>query len=189
MVRPCALFASDFMLTSASGVFPGRGRAIWRDWYTHEVVNATTGGLTTLDAPLGHINVHIRDGSAILLHAKPAYTIEQTRQGPYELLVSQDAHGNAFVDAYIDDGVTAQPTPSRVVKFHAREGALVISSTGTFNVKQLLETVTILGTAKPARVIVGGHTVQSWQYFAAEEKLVVSELHINLDHTTTVSWR
>ncbi|KAJ7473456.1 family 31 glycoside hydrolase, partial [Mycena latifolia] len=43
---------------TVDGIFPGRGKTIWRDWYTGAVVNATAGGNTTLAAPLGHIPVH-----------------------------------------------------------------------------------------------------------------------------------
>ena len=50
--------------------------------------------------------MHIRDGSALLLHAAPAYTIHDTRAGPYSLLVSQAADGYAFGTAYLDDGET-----------------------------------------------------------------------------------
>lgn len=172
----------------ALGIFPGRGQVIWRDWYTHKVVNATAGGNTTLEAPLGHINVHIRGGSALLLHENPAYTVEETRQGPYALLVALDAHGSVFGDAYIDDGVSAQPTPSRVVKFHAAGGTLSVGGSGLFSVKQPLETITVLSIAEPRTVNVGEHAVQSWQYFAAEQKLVVSKLRISLDQATTISW-
>ena len=172
------------------GVFPGRGHVIWRDWYTHKAVNVSaTGGLTTLDAPLGHINVHVRDGSALLLHANPAYTVEETRQGPYALLVSLDSRGRAFGDAYIDDGVSAQPTPNRVVKFHSAGGTLSVGSSGSFNVKQPLETITILGATKPKAVTASGHAVQSWQYFAPEKKLVISKLHISLNQATSISWK
>ncbi|KXN85898.1 hypothetical protein AN958_10740 [Leucoagaricus sp. SymC.cos] len=48
---------------------------------------ANSGQPTTLPAPLTHINVHVRDGSVPLLHATPAYTIEETRKGSYSLLV------------------------------------------------------------------------------------------------------
>src|ERR1700733_4006377 len=78
------------------GIFPGRGNVVWRDWYTHDIVEYTSGVAMTLTAPLGHINVHVRDGSAILLHAVPAYTIEETQQGPFSLLVSLSADSQAF---------------------------------------------------------------------------------------------
>jgi hypothetical protein len=100
--------------STVAGVFPGRGRSVWRDWYTHEVVDAAPGANVTLAAPLGHINVHVRDGAAILLHAAPAYTVAETRRGPFELLVTQAADGVAMGEAYVDDGESVPPTPSKV---------------------------------------------------------------------------
>ena len=120
----------DPNVTTVAGVFPGRGNTIWRDWYTHKAVNvsSTPGATVTLDAPLGHINVHIRDGSAILLHAKPGYTTTETREGPYELLVSLDKQGRAFGTAYVDDGESVPPTPHTNLKFWAEGGVLFIEA-------------------------------------------------------------
>ena len=111
-------------------------------------------GTATFSAPLGHINVHVRDGSAILLHAEPGYTTTETRAGPYSLLVSQASDGYAFGTAYIDDGISIPPTPNTTVEFHAKKGSLSITSSGSFKVDQSLESVTILGTTKPS---VDGH--------------------------------
>ena len=60
----------------------------------------------TVDAPLGSIPVHVRSGSVLLLHAKAEYTLTETRQGPYALLVSLDNAGVANGVAKIDDGVS-----------------------------------------------------------------------------------
>ena len=162
---------------------------MWRDWYTHASVKANSGTNTTLDAPLGHINVHIRDGSALLLHSKPAYTTTETRQGPYSLLVSPASDGYAFGDAYIDDGESIPPTPSRTLTFRATQNRLTISSEGTFNVKQPLDTVTILGTLKPSVVKANGKEITSWQYLDAVQKLVLSGQSFNLNDGAEISWR
>ncbi|EIW75810.1 glycoside hydrolase family 31 protein [Coniophora puteana RWD-64-598 SS2] len=131
--------------TTVDGIFPGRGSVTWRDWWTHATVNASTsGGNTTLQAPPSTINVHIRDGSALLLHAKPGYTINETRSGPYELLVSLDKGGNAFGTAYVDDGESSPPGDSRTLSFVAQGGALTISSQGGYDIQQKLESVTVL---------------------------------------------
>lgn len=167
---------------------PGRGRATWRDWYTHEVVDSANGGNVTLSAPLGHINVHVRDGAAILLHSKPAYTIEETRQSPFSLLVSLAKDGVAFGDAYIDDGETVPPTPSRTVKFHAAKSSLSITGQGSFTVAQKLETVTILGAQKPQVVTAQGKQVHSWQFIDARDELVISNLAVDFNSPATIAW-
>ncbi|KAI0354754.1 hypothetical protein OH77DRAFT_1496667 [Trametes cingulata] len=177
-------------VTTVDGIFPGQGRVIWRDWYTHEVVNATAGANTTLSAPLGHINVHIRNGSALLLHAQPGYTTTETRGNPFSLLVSQAADGYAFGTAYIDDGESLPPTPNTTLTFRARKGELTIAANGDFNVEQKLETVTVLGaaSAKPNEVKVNGETVDNWEFNEGLERLVIKQLGVDLNRATTVTW-
>ena len=174
----------------SSGIFPGQGRVTWRDWYSHDVVNASISANTTLSAPLGHIPVHIRDGSAILLHSTPGYTIAETLQSPYSLLVSQAADGYAFGTAYFDDGESIPPTPNCNAQFHVSKGSLKIESSGTFTVGPKLETVTILGTEKPTKVEVGGQSVNGWEFFEAQQKLVLSGLDVDLNSpATTITWQ
>lgn len=171
------------------GIFPGRGRAIWRDWYTHDVVKANVGTNTTLDAPLGYINVHVRDGAVILLHSQPGYTITDTLASPYSLLISLAADSYAFGTAYIDDGETVPPTPNRTVEFHVQSGSVHISSVGTFDVGPKLENVTVLGVQKPSKgVTVSGRSVDSWEYLSEQQELVVSGLAIDLNSGATIAW-
>ncbi|KAJ8591089.1 glycoside hydrolase family 31 protein [Rhizopogon salebrosus TDB-379] len=174
--------------TTVDGIFPGRGSVVWRDWYTHAVVNATSGGNTTLDAPIGHINVHIRDNSVLLLHQEPAYTIYETQQGPYALLVSLNAAGTAFGTAYVDDGISFPPGPSRSLTFQAAEGTLTIESMGEFAIQQKLETITVLGVQKPAQVTLDG-PVQGWTWDEATEALVVSSVSVDLNGQVTLAWK
>ncbi|EIW74552.1 glycoside hydrolase family 31 protein [Coniophora puteana RWD-64-598 SS2] len=176
--------------TTVDGIFPGRGTVAWRDWWTHAVVNASTsGGNTTLQAPLSTINVHIRDGSALLLHAEPGYTINETRSGPYELLVSLDKDGNAFGTAYVDDGESDPPGDSRTLSFATQGGALTISSQGSYGIAQKLESVTILGVQKPSSVSVGGQAVGNFTYLDATQELVVRNVTVDLNEGTKVTWQ
>ncbi|RDB29943.1 Alpha-glucosidase [Hypsizygus marmoreus] len=176
-------------VTTVNGIFPGRGNVIWRDWYTHDIVNATRGSHTTLAAPLGHINLHIRDGAAILLHAEPAYTVEETRQGPFSLLVSQSGDGTAFGSAYIDDGVSFPPGPNRILTFSVSKRQIIIDGRGPFIVQQRLTEFTVLGvTPKPNLVYLNGRPIESWLYIAAQGKLVVQKLDVNLNGPVTLRW-
>ncbi|OJA08618.1 hypothetical protein AZE42_04838 [Rhizopogon vesiculosus] len=103
-----AIAARYALLPYWVGIFLGRGSVIWREWYTHAVVNAMSRGNITLDAPISHINVHTRDNSALLLHQEPGYTIYETREGPYVLLVSLNVAGTAFGTAYMDNDTSFQ---------------------------------------------------------------------------------
>ena len=176
-------------LNSLVGIFPGRGCVVWRDWYTHDVVNATSGANTTLPAPLGHINVHIRDRSAILLHAQPTYTIEQTRQGPFSLLVSLSADGQASGTAFVDDGVSNPPGPSTTLSFTGSEGQLMIQAKGTFDIKQPLQDITVLGVKRPTKVMFQGETVKNWIHVEAQNKLVVRKINGDLNSLVVLEWK
>ncbi|KZS93448.1 hypothetical protein SISNIDRAFT_507539 [Sistotremastrum niveocremeum HHB9708] len=175
-------------VTSVDGIFPGQGRVIWRDWWTHDVVNASIGVNTTLQAPLSHINVHIRDGAALLLHKEPAYTVEETRNGPFALLVSLSKNGSAFGSAYLDDGVSFPPGPSKTLSFNVASGGLEISSSGSFQVSQKLDQITILGVSKPDSIQLSGTSIGNWTYTPAQEKLVIPNLGVDLNKDITLDW-
>lgn len=175
--------------SSLIGFLPGRGTVIWRDWYTQEVVENTPGHPVTFAAPLSHINVHVRDGSIILLHSKPAYTIEETRQGPYSLLVFQSSQGLAFGTAYIDDGISNPPGPNRILKFFSAPKQVNISVEGDFQVEQNLTDVTILGVnSRPTSVLLNGHEVDNWTYAQQQGKLVAFQIDSNLNGPLSLEW-
>ncbi|EIN04541.1 hypothetical protein PUNSTDRAFT_47500 [Punctularia strigosozonata HHB-11173 SS5] len=178
--------------TSVTGVFPAG--AVWRDWYTHELVNMNVNGdgngtaTATLDAPLGHINVHVRDGAAMLLHAEPGYTTTETREGPYELLVVLTADGHAQGEAYVDDGISVQPTPSKTVKFVASHGKLTVKPEGKYEIAPKLTRVTILGAPHASSVEVGGKKAAHVSVDAGLQKVVVSGLELDLNRAQTITW-
>jgi alpha-glucosidase len=144
---------------------------------------------TTLAAPLGHINVHVRDGAAILLHQTPAYTVEETRQGPFSLLVTQSMDGHAFGTTYLDDGVSDPPGPSTTVTVRSSKSTVMISAEGAFHITQKLAEVTILGVVhKPNEVFVGDKR-KAFNYAGPQQKLVISKLALDLNGHTTIEWK
>ncbi|KAJ7209873.1 glycosyl hydrolases family 31-domain-containing protein [Mycena haematopus] len=146
-------------VSSVDGILPGRGKIVWRDWYTHEVVNGTAGTNTTLAAPLGHINVHVRDGAALLLHQTPGYTVAETRQSAFSLLVTHSADGRAFGSTYLDDGVSDPPGPNTVITVYSSKNSVKISSKGAFHVAQKLAEVTVLGVPQKPKIVMSGLSV------------------------------
>ncbi|KAG6827387.1 hypothetical protein H0H92_011985 [Tricholoma furcatifolium] len=176
-------------VTTVNALFPGRGHVIWRDWYTHEAVDAAPGTYTTLSAPLGHINVHIRDGSAILLHAKPSYTVEETRQGPFSLLISQSASGQASGSAYIDDGVSDPPGPSTTLNFSVSDCEVLVTNYGTFRILQQLSDIIVLGVSRrPDVVYLNDEIVDTWEYVSGNAKLMVQNLNSDLNNPLRLHW-
>jgi alpha-glucosidase len=98
------------------GVFPGIGNSErWYDWYTLSEVDAQPRENVTLQAPLEHINVHVR-GGAVLVLQEPKLTTAETRTTPYSLLVALDCNGVASGDLYLDDGESLVPNATRLVQ-------------------------------------------------------------------------
>ncbi|KAF8629789.1 hypothetical protein AX17_005568 [Amanita inopinata Kibby_2008] len=176
--------------TTVKGVFPGGDSVVWRDWYTHDAVKTASDGTATLDAPLGHINVHIRDGSAILMHAAPAYTVFETRQGPFAMLVSLTKSGTASGTAYLDDGESNPPGPNRELTIMAASNQVKINSNGSFQVGQKLDDITVLGmTSRPKSVQMNGKSVKDWTYYKQQGKLVASGLGADLNQHMVLRWQ
>ncbi|KIP03529.1 glycoside hydrolase family 31 protein [Phlebiopsis gigantea 11061_1 CR5-6] len=175
-------------VSAVNGIFPGRGEVAWRDFYTHEVLSTTSGGQTALSAPLGHIPVHVREGAAILMHARPGYTTAETRTSPFRLLVFATADGYASGHAYFDDGESLPPTAHRDVLFFVSEGKMVVESSGSFDVEPRLESLVVLGVKRPSTVMVQGGRADGWSYTDGLQKLVLSDLNVDLNGRATIEW-
>lgn len=140
-----------------------------------------TDGKYTFPAPLGHIPVTLRSSSMLLLHAKPSYTIYETRQEPFSLLVSLAADGTAGGTAYVDDGESVG-SAIKVIYLRAEGGKISATTEGDYNVEQPLSEVTVLGVAqKPERVSFGGVETTDFTYDEGLQKLVVKGLSGDLN--------
>ena len=186
-----------------TGILPGRGQVIWRDWYTHAIVGQSaspTGGngdrkntiVVDLDAPLGLIPVLVRSGAALLLHSQPGYTTSASAATAYALLVSLSHEGKAYGTALVDDGET-ETTESRTLVFNVHDKRLEIlhSGEGVFKVIQPLGVITILGIDRaPRRIRVDGKDVPSrkWVFDSTVQRLVVSGLSVDLNGRSLISW-
>lgn len=187
-------------MSSVSGFLPGRGQVIWRDWYTHALVDGTLDDGTStvtvdLAAPLGHIPVLVRSGAALLLHSQPAYTTRASAEAPYSLLISLGRDGRAYGTTLIDDGETQLPddipSPNRLLTFDVQGGQVAIVSQGAFGVVQPLNVLTVLGIYQaPQRVRVNGVILPApkWTYSPSVQRLVVSGLSIDLNKRAALAW-
>ncbi|CAN9381530.1 unnamed protein product [Alternaria alternata] len=130
---------------TVQGVFPGVGSGErWYDWYTLTGVDAEPGENVTLQAPLEHINVHVR-GGAVLVLQEPKLTTAETRKTPYSLLVALDSNSAASGDLYLDDGESLQPNATRLVQFSYSNNCLSFTSDGSFHSAPVLGNITIAG--------------------------------------------
>ncbi|ORY35079.1 glycoside hydrolase family 31 protein [Naematelia encephala] len=166
--------------TSVTGHFPTSNGTIWRDWYTYEVLTGIEEDLKDIPAPLGHIPIHIRGGSVILLHTSSGYTLKETRHQPLELLASLDSRESAEGEFLLDDGLSVKSLSTRLY-CKAVAGRLTISPFGTYQIAQKLDQVVILGVrTKPTKCMARDAEVE-YAYDSVTQGLKLSGLNASLD--------
>lgn len=188
-----------------TGHFPGAGSVVWRDFFTHERLPDPT-QTQTIEVPLGKIGLHIRSGTAIVLHQEPGYTIASTRHSDLSLLVSLSpgTDGSAHGKVYLDDGESLPPTPYREVEIFAEGGRhggkIRFVGEGTYVSQPKLQKVVVLindvsgGEHKGSgikKVWVGGKTWKSWSWDGKLGELMIEKLGIDLNGSTlsTIGWQ
>ena len=178
---------------------------MWRDFFTYERLPSHT-QTQTLGVPLGKIGLHIRSGTAIVLHQEPGYTIASTRRSDLSLLISLSpgTDGVAHGKVYFDDGESLPPTPYREIEIFAEGGRhggkIRFVGDGTYVSRPKLQRVVVLvndvrgkqeAGSDVTEVRVGGETWESWSWDGKLGKLVVERVGIDLGKPApdTISWR
>ncbi|EJU04814.1 hypothetical protein DACRYDRAFT_20425 [Dacryopinax primogenitus] len=176
-------------VTEVKGTFPGEGP--WRDLFTHAPLNVTPNVNTSIPAPLSQINVHIRPGSVLLLYSDPGYTIYETQQSQYDIVVALDKSQKASGAAYIDDGETQWPTPSTTISFSAQFGRLAVTPVdGSYAITSTVRQVSILGVASRPRESVqfAGSNVTAFTYEPSIQRLNATLNGADLNKGFTLTW-
>ncbi|KAK4686036.1 alpha-glucosidase, partial [Tremellales sp. Uapishka_1] len=173
--------------TSVEGVFPSTNGTKWVDWFTHKVIEVDTNDKATLETPLGHINIHTRSGSVLLIYNEPKYTLEETRKGSYGLVITLDDKGTAQGEVILDDGISVN-SKERVTQFSVSDNKLSITSNGKFEVHNLIENITILGLSENAGDAKLKNVDAEYVYDATIAKLEISKLALRVDSETSVEW-
>ncbi|KAK4985984.1 hypothetical protein LTR66_008016 [Elasticomyces elasticus] len=133
------------LVTTVKGVFPGVAEGtIWYDYYTLQPLDVAAGENKTLDAPLEHINVHIRGGSILPMQV-PGNTTETTKNNPYELTIALDKDGAATGSLYLDDGVSIAPNATKLIHLSYASDTLTTSLSGSYHSAAPLANITIAG--------------------------------------------
>ena len=176
------LFPNTTMVETAQ--FPSKNG--YYDWFTHKHIE---GGQTiSLDAPISTINVHVRGGGILPLHKQPMYTITETREHPFELLVAlSDVDQTAKGYLIDDDGITNN-APRTQVNFAADAKSVTGTVVAANFETQPLATITVLGVkSEPTTVTANGAPVD-FTYDAALAELVVDGLALDLRQAFNVNW-
>jgi len=176
-------------VTTVDGVFPSAG-GHWRDFWSHEVLDVEPDVNSTIPAPLSHINVHIRPGAVLALYKNPGYTIFETVQSPYTLVVSLDSAGEACGEMYYDDGETqwTEKAPGTTVTFDVSGGKLTSNVIhGACVIPHKLTDIVVLGVSgKPRNVHSDMRSVHT--YDLTKMALNATSLDIDLNKPFSFSW-
>ncbi len=170
---------------SVDGVFPGlvEGTDVYYDWYNYSQVSMPATKNTTIEAPLGHIPVHIRGGT-ILAMQQPAMTTRDARQTGWSILVALRKDGSASGSLYLDDGESVNPNATKTVgmdaTFYQGRGTVNVYVSGSYEgLDTPLANVTILGFPQPPRdglVSINNQQVARSVWNATSQSLFVGEL-------------
>ncbi|XP_075617740.1 sucrase-isomaltase, intestinal [Balearica regulorum gibbericeps] len=193
-----ALLISPVMQQSAVTVNAYLPNARWYDYYTDEDIGFR-GEFKILQAPLDHINLHIR-GGYILPWQRPANTTFYSRKNPMGLTVALNDNLFAEGQLYWDDGVRIDAYEDGVyllTSFTANQSVLDIKvlHPGYTDPNNLMFTdIKVLGVSTNVQqvtvsqsngTIASSHTVD---YNTTKKVLTISRLQLELGKEYTVQW-
>ena len=190
--------------------------AVWYDYYTHERF-VSEGTTITLDAPLDLLPLHIRGGHVVPMQL-PAYTIAESRQQPFQLVVALDGDDAAAGSLYLDDGCVAAlgahrvrwaashsvPRASLFPRQRCSESLQVqaatrityaaanrrLEATGTFGYTTVptLNRVTVLGVSPAPTQVVLDGAAVPFSYDGDRLVLAVDGLSVSMNAPFTLAW-
>ncbi|KAI3641242.1 hypothetical protein MIR68_000714 [Amoeboaphelidium protococcarum] len=181
------------------GYFPA-GR--WYDWYSKRKVvdlpaGQKEGQWLKLNAPIDHVNVHIRGGHIIPLQI-PGYTTHESRLNNFELIVALDQSNKAYGSLYLDDG-ESEPVKNldnsfanfRVENKNGKSFSLIADGQFNYDAFGRLDKLYVLGLSqRPSQVLLNSEKIaeQNFIWNGETQELVISHLSIKLDRAFTVQW-
>ncbi|WWD08758.1 hypothetical protein V865_006871 [Kwoniella europaea PYCC6329] len=173
------------------GVFPNGNGVFWVDWWTHSKVENSNSDNISISLPLGEIGVHVRSGSVLLVYDQPEYTVKETRDGGYGILVVLDGKGYAEGDAKVDDGDSYPVNELTCLSFVASDGKLCSTPQGNYHIDGQVNTITIIGVwNKPSKISFNGQDLDDGQieYDDQVGRVKVNDVGGNLNQGWTLTW-
>ena len=172
--------------TSVEAYLPGDGP--YYDWFTHQKVEKA-GEKVTFDTPLTDINVHVRGGSTLLLHSEQKYTVTETTQTPFKLLVALDSTSVSNGFAYIDNGESVQGTNYTQIEFHTKNNSLEsIVKVNDYQIDRVLNEIVIVGVETKPQTVKNGDNEVEFEYDENVKEITVKNLNQKLNDGFKLNW-
>ncbi|KAJ1668223.1 hypothetical protein IW140_000473 [Coemansia sp. RSA 1813] len=180
-----SLLVSPVLTEGATSVDALIPKGIWYDWYTYEKIEGEDKNVT-LDAPLEHINVHVRGGK-ILPAQIPALTTADSRKNDFYLVVATDENISATGKLYYDDGETFN-TLHRWIGLKYSDDLLFINQiSGDYDIAPPLAKIVLLGVADVRSVMVNNQSVSS-SITRVNGSSIIDGLSIKLNERNVISF-
>lgn len=175
-------------VTQIQALFPEAGGK-WRNVFTYQALDVVPDKNVTVEAALSTINVHLRPGKVLLTHSQPSYTVHETAQSPFGLVVNLNCHGYAKQHFYLDDGITPAPTRNSTLTVEATDATKVHAHLkGDFQPQQKLSYVVVLDVkTKPSQVMMDGSDVR-YEWDQQRSLLNVTDLEADLSAGWQITW-
>lgn len=162
---------------------------IFYDLWTYAPVRGKGATITISDVGITDIPLHIRGGTILPMRSSSAMTTTELRTRDFNLVVAPGLDGKATGQLYLDDGVSLVQHATTAARFVFDGKKLAMKGSYGYRTSSKVATVTILGIGKkPSGCDVDGKSIQSWEYDAGEQFMVITvDRSLSRDFTVTLN--
>lgn len=174
-------------MTTVEGYFPGNEP--YYDLYTGKKLE-TSEGKAELDAPLTHINVHVRGGSVLVKHSTADLTVTETTESPFNIMVAVDNEKTARGSYWFDDGSSEfGNTPITQLNVQVnRDGITSDFGQNDYQIGQMLDMIAVAGCEMAPEHVKNNDMETEFNYDADMQVLTIKGLNQSLNAPLNISW-
>lgn len=158
------------------------------DFVTRQPVEGQGKNVSLTNVNFTTIPVHIRSGTILPLRVDGAMTTTELRKKDFEIVVAQNAKGEATGSLYIDDGVSLVQKTATEVQFQFTKNKLTTKGHFRFTTGVKFAIASILGVEKrPTMTMLNGKVVSSKMLqYDAVSKVVTVQLNMAMTKEFTL---